>query len=84
MEELKEENMDLKKAASGGKQPFDSFMVGQSQPDHLDCHQLSDMQENQQQHHSGALFDRAELQLHANFGAVLEKSQKRIQWGKRR
>ena len=26
MEELKKENMALKKAASGGKQPFDSFM----------------------------------------------------------
>lgn len=66
------------KSTSGGKRTLKGPMDGQLEPDHLDHRQLLDKQENRQQCHCEGLFDKAELHLHANVEAVLEKSAKRV------
>lgn len=67
-----------KKTASDGKQPLKNSMDGQLELGHLDCRQLLDKQESQQQCHCEELSDIAELHLYASAGAVLEKSAERV------
>lgn len=83
MEQIKHEDDiiqgELKiKTASEVKQSLKNTMDDQLESGHLDCRQLLDKQESQQQCHYEGLSDKAELQLHASAGVVLEKSAERV------
>lgn len=79
LEQLKCESDELRiKTASSEKQPLKNSMDGQLESDHLDCRQFLDKQESRQQYRHEGLSDKAELQIHASVGAVLEKSAKRV------
>jgi len=66
------------KTTSGEKQSLKNSMDGQLESGHLDCHQFLDKQESQQQCRCEGLSDKAELQLYASAGVVLEKSAERV------